>query len=266
MSKNNLIVLKIGGSVITDKKGQLEPRTETISRIVEEIFDSEARDLILVHGGGSFGHPTAAQYGIKEGFKNDTQKVGFAETHHFMTVLNGLFMDALVWHHVPSISITPSSCIITKEGRIDKFFDEQLSALMRIGFVAVMYGDAVLDSKLGFTILSGDQLAATLAVRFNARQIILGVDVDGLFDADPKEEKNTKLYERLSLKDAKNILDTLEPPVKPDVTGGMPSKIREMLPAVEKGIPVSIMNATVPKNVLNALIGESVKGTRIMRE
>ena len=114
MNEAKPVILKIGGSAITDKTGELAAKTEIINRLAEEIKRADLDNLIIVHGGGSFGHPTAAKYGIKDGYKEDpTQKLGFAETHHVMTVLNGLVMDALIWHEIPAISIAPSSCIIT---------------------------------------------------------------------------------------------------------------------------------------------------------
>ena len=72
------MILKIGGSVITDKNGELAARTEVINRLAEEIQKAGLKNLIIVHGGGSFGHPTAQKYGIKEGLKNETQHIGFA--------------------------------------------------------------------------------------------------------------------------------------------------------------------------------------------
>src|SRR3972149_7943927 len=114
MSVSRPIILKIGGSAITDKTGELAAKTEIINRLAEEIKRADMDNLIIVHGGGSFGHPTAAKYNIKEGLKEDSQKLGFSETHHVMTVLNGLVMDALVWHNVPAVSVTPSSFIITE--------------------------------------------------------------------------------------------------------------------------------------------------------
>src|SRR3989337_3329869 len=117
MSETKPVVLKIGGSVITDKNGDLAAKTEVINRLAEEVAKANLKNLIVVHGGGSFGHPTAQKHGIKEGLKMDSQKVGFAETHHVMTVLNGLVMDALVWHNVPAVSVTPSSCVVTENGR-----------------------------------------------------------------------------------------------------------------------------------------------------
>lgn len=105
MSETKPIVLKIGGSVITDKSGELAARTEVINRISEEITKANVKKLAIIHGGGSFGHPTAQKYGIKEGLREEIQKVGFAETHHVMTVLNGLLMDSLVWHNIPAVSL-----------------------------------------------------------------------------------------------------------------------------------------------------------------
>src|SRR4030067_2259686 len=112
MSENKTIVLKIGGSVITDKNGDLAAKTEAINRLAEEVAKANVKNLIVVHGGGSFGHPTAQKHGIKEGFRYDGQRIGFAETHHVMTVLNGLVMDAFVWHEIPAGSVAPSSCWI----------------------------------------------------------------------------------------------------------------------------------------------------------
>jgi len=266
LSELKPVLLKIGGSVITDKSGELAARTKDMSRLVEEIQEANVQNLIIVHGGGSFGHPVAQKYAIKEGFKEESQKIGFAETHHVMTVLNGLFMDALIWRNVPAVSITPSSCIITKKGRIQCFEEDPLKMLLKIGFLPVMYGDAVFDTELGFTILSGDQLVSYIATRFNAERIIIGVDVDGLYDADPKVEKTAKMFRHLTLAELKTLQNKFGEPTACDVTGGMFGKIAELMPAIEQGIPATIVNATKPNYIYNALKGEKVEGTLIEKE
>jgi len=259
-------VLKIGGSIITDKTGELAARTREIDRLTEEIQRAKVQNLIVIHGGGSFGHPVAQKYRIKEGFKEERQKIGFAETHHVMTVLNGLLMDALVWHGVPAVSITPSSCIITKNGRIQNFEDESLKRFLKMGFLPVMYGDAVLDAELGFTVLSGDQLVSCIAAGLNAERIIMGVDVDGLYNDDPKANKTAKMLPHLTLSELKTLQSKLDAPSSNDVTGGMLGKITELIPAIEKGIPVQIVNGTKPDLVYKALRGEKVEGTLIEKE
>jgi isopentenyl phosphate kinase len=263
LSEAKPIILKIGGSVITDKDGELAAKTEDINRIAEEIKRADAENLIIVHGGGSFGHPTAQKYGIKDGLKDPSQKLGFAETHHVMTVLNGLIMDALVWHEIPSLSITPSSVILTENGRI-KFFDETvIRKCMQMGFVPVLYGDAVLDEKLGFTVLSGDQIVAYLAVKMKAEKIVIGVDTDGLYEADPKVDKAAKPYLKLNLEQLKKVQAKIGKAQTTDVTGGMAGKIAELIPAVEQGVNVQIVNATRNLRVLRGLTGERIEGTII---
>jgi isopentenyl phosphate kinase len=266
LSEPRLTILKIGGSVITDKGGELAARTKEIDRLAGEIQKAGVKSLIIVHGGGSFGHPSAQRYAIKDGLKEDSQKIGFSETHHVMTVLNGLFMDSLIWHDVPAVSVTPSSCIITENGRIKYFEDASVKALLKLGFVPVLYGDAVMDVKLGFTILSGDQLVSSLAMRFNAERIVFGVDVDGLYDTDPKVEKTARMHRHLRPEELKELQSRLCKPTACDVTGGMFGKVVELLPAVERGIPVTMVNASKPGYVCKVLEGKAVEGTVIKRE
>jgi isopentenyl phosphate kinase len=259
-------ILKIGGSVITDKNGELAARTQEINRLAEEIQKADTRNLAIVHGGGSFGHPPAQRYAIKDGFKQESQKIGFSETHHVMTMLNGLFMDSLIWQNTPAVSVTPSSCLLTENGRIKHFEDMPLKILLQMGFIPVLYGDAVFDTKLGFTILSGDQIVSALATRFNAKRIIIGVDVDGLYDADPKAEKSAKMFKHLTLEQLKELQNKLCKPTGCDVTGGMLGKITELVPAIEHEIRVDIVNATKPNLIYKALRGEQVQGTTIGKE
>ncbi len=266
LSTLKLTVLKIGGSVITDKSGEPVPRMQEVNRLAEEIKNANIQNLIIVHGGGSFGHPSAQKYSIKEGFKNESQRIGFAETHYAMTLLNGFFMDALILRDVPAVSIMPSSCVLTKKGRIQCFEETPLKMMLKLRFLPVMYGDVVLDSELGFTVLSGDQIAVYVATKFNAERIIMGVDVDGLYEADPKVKKNAKIFKHLKLKELRELLNQLNKPNACDVTGGMYGKITELFLAAEQGIPVMIVNATKPNNIYKVLKGEKVEGTLIEKE
>ena len=201
---------------------------------------------------------------LKTGYKEDPiQKLGFAETHHVMTVLNGLVMDALIWHEIPAISIAPSSCVLTDNGKI-RFFDETVLKVMeKMLFKPVLYGDAVLDDKLGFTILSGDQLVVYLAIRYKASKIVVGVDTDGLFDCDPKTNPNAKPYKHLTLAELKQLQPKLGKASVTDVTGGMAGKIAELIPAIEQGIHVTITGANKGLSIYRALTDQSVLGTEI---
>jgi isopentenyl phosphate kinase len=252
--------------VITRKEKALTANAEAIRRLAKEISQAETSCLVLVHGGGSFGHPLAKRYAIKEGFKGDASQVlGFCETHQVMVALNKLVVDALIQHNIPAVAVSPSSCVITKSSRIHVMMEEPLKKLLQTGFVPVLYGDAVVDLDLGFTILSGDQLVAYLAMRLNATRIIIGVDVDGLFTSDPKVDSKAHLVNHITLPELKEMQKRIKESRVTDVTGGMLGKIAELLPPVERGIPSLIVNAAKPKNVYKALKGERVVGTFLER-
>jgi len=189
--------------------------------------------------------------------------MGFSKTHQAMTKLNKLIVDSLINHNIPVVEVQPSSCMVTKSGRIQSMEERPLTKMLGMGFVPVLYGDAVLDLETGFAILSGDQLVSSLAIRFNADRIIIGVDVDGLYTADPKIDPSAHLIQHIALKELKNLQHKIEGSKATDVTGGMLGKMIELMPAVERGIRTMIVNATKPNMVYKALKNEKVVGTII---
>jgi isopentenyl phosphate kinase len=257
------IVLKLGGSVITDKNKPATAKLEAIERLADEIFQAKVSSLILVHGGGSFGHPVAKKYKLTEGYGDPSQVTGFSETHRAMTQLNGLVMEALINRDVNAVVVQPSSCVVTKSGRIQTIELKPIRRMLDMGIVPVLYGDAVLDSEKGFAILSGDQLVSSLAIHFGAQRIIMGGDVDGIYTADPKTSTSAKLIKRVTLEELKTQKHDIEGAKSTDVTGGMLGKMHELIPAIEQNIETLIVNATKPLRVYKALRGEKVKCTVI---
>ena len=177
-----------------------------------------------------------------------------------------LIIDAFVRQNLPVVTVQPSACITTKGGRIHHFDVTAIQHSLRLGFIPVLYGDAVLDFDVGFTILSGDQLTAELAAIFNAEKTVIAVDVDGLFTDDPKVNPNAKLIHQISLEELNGLLDSIDEAKTVDVTKGMRGKITELLPAVERGIQIDLVNARMAGRLYKALKGEKVTGTKITRE
>ena len=50
-----MILIKLGGSIITNKKKPLSPRKKSIDKIVRALKKID-EPIIVVHGGGSYGH------------------------------------------------------------------------------------------------------------------------------------------------------------------------------------------------------------------
>jgi isopentenyl phosphate kinase len=258
-------VLKLGGSVITDKEKKLTPNLSAIERLTKEISRANVSPLVLVHGGGSFGHPVAEQYGLNKGYNDSSQIMGFSITHQAMTKLNKLIVGSLINHNIPAVEVQPSSCVVTKAGRIQTMEQRPMRKMLEMGFVPVLYGDTIFDSETGFDILSGDQIVSSLAINLNARRIVVGVDVDGLYTGDPKTDSGARLIWHVTLEELKNLEHQIEGSKVTDVTGGMLGKMFELKPAVEHGIQTMIVNATEPNRVYKALKGEKVVGTVIER-
>jgi len=181
-----------------------------------------------------------------------------------MVSLNSLLVDTFLEKNLPTISVQPSACIITRRGRIS-FFDKTLiSRLLHLNIIPVLYGDVVLDEEQGFSILSGDQLIANLTISFESKRMVICVDVDGLYTDDPKKNPNARLIENISSGELKIFLEKIGGSMNIDVTGGMYGKISEIKPALERGVEVDMINANKSNRLYKALTNQRIKGTKII--
>ena len=221
----DLIVLKVGGSVITDKKSE-KPKAnlKNINRIAEEISEAYASgkfDLILVHGAGSYGHQIVKKTGIDKGIKNDEQRVAFAETQRLQNDLNSIVTKALIKNDVPAMPLQASAHAIMRAGRLVKFDLEATRGFLRSGLVPVFYGVPAFDTEQACSILSGDQITPYVAKELYARKIIHGTNVDGIFTADPNKDKSAKLIPLIREENFEKISSWMSGSSAVDVTGGV---------------------------------------------
>ena len=244
--------------MVTHKDEYMSAHTENIKRIAKEIAEAGSYPLIIVHGGGSFGHPVAKKHRIAEGMVDKSQIFGFSETHQAMVKLNEIIVDILLKADVPAFAISPSSMLYTKGKRLNELDTSIVKEYIELGMVPVLYGDAVLDSEQTFAILSGDQLIAQLSNDLGADRIIFASDVDGIFSDNPKLNPDAKLLKKVSVGNIEaNVGDTTHT----DVTGGMQGKLSEAAEAVKGGADVIMVNAFEAGRVKAAIRGEKVIGT-----
>lgn len=254
-----LVILKLGGSLITDKSRPFALRRDALLRLGGELKRTWPKPLILVHGGGSYAHPVAKRYRVVEGYRSPEHLKGFVETAHVVRRLNGEVVETLVEAGLPSIGIPASTVMVTRRGRIETCNLDSFFSALEIGVTPVTCGDAVFDRELKFTILSGDAIAAYLAVRLRARRLIYAADVDGVYVRD-RASGEVRLAEKLSPG------MPIEPMGEPgaDVTGGIVGKLEEGFRAAEKGVEVLVVNGLVEGRVEAAVKGEPVKGTLLV--
>jgi isopentenyl phosphate kinase len=245
-------ILKIGGSILTDKSRELAARPLEISRIAREI-SSQPDDLVLVHGAGSFGHIPARKYRLSQEFNLE----GLRVTHNSVARLCEQVVQALGQAGVQSLPVHPLSCIQLHNGRIESFFLKPIKLMLERGIVPVLHGDVAMDLARGAAIVSGDQLVTYLATALRAEVVAVGSNVDGVLVLG-------KPLQSISRMDLPEFLSTIGGSAGVDVTGGMRGKLLELLDLADIGIESVIFNAGIEGNIVQALKGEIV-GTRIRR-
>jgi len=245
-------VLKIGGSILTDKTKPAAARPAQIQRVAEEIASS-VEDLVLVHGAGSFGHIPAKRYGLPQNFSPE----GLRVTHNSVVKLNDLVVEALGKAGASPMPVHPFSCTLLRDGRIEGFALEPVKEMIRDGLLPVLHGDVAMDITRKVGIVSGDQLVAYLARALRAKIVAVGTNVDGvLISGRPLKD--------LTRKDLPSLEKEIGDSLGVDVTGGMRGKLLELLDLADEGIESVIFNAAKEGNIAAALQGESA-GTKVRR-
>ena len=79
-----LLVLKLGGSLITDKSKPYSLRADVLKKAAAEVAGS-LRDgiidkLVIVHGVGSYGHPPVIEHKLYKGFIDPSQLLPLSKT------------------------------------------------------------------------------------------------------------------------------------------------------------------------------------------
>lgn len=229
-----IVLLKLGGSVITDKSGSDTVDHARLAALAGEIARRSNLRLVLVHGAGSCGHPEAARYHIQDGV-GQANKEGIAVTHEAVAGLNRAVVAALREHGVDAVGIHPLAGCRADNGHLISCEHLPIAQLVRLGITPVLHGDVVMDKSRGACIISGDQIIRYLAVALGAARVGLATDVPGVLDKGAVVPVITRdMVGRLTIGCSENT----------DVTGGMKGKITELLGLAEEGIESHIFHVS----------------------
>jgi isopentenyl phosphate kinase len=260
-----LIFIKLGGSVITDKDTADTADLIRIKAISEEIAAAikDRPDLALVigHGSGSFGHHAAHKFGTREGISTSSDWQGFTEVALKARELNQIVVDQLQAAGINAISFSPFSGIRAENRIIQSWDVSNLETCLQKSLIPVIYGDVILDNQLGGTILSTEELFSWLALKLQPSSVLLAGLEEGVWADFPTCDK---LLSEICPRDFSAKDSTLQASKSTDVTGGMRSKVQAMIELVEllPTLQVQIFSGKDPGNVYSALMGNQ-EGTWI---
>ncbi|HAV15537.1 MAG TPA: hypothetical protein DCX25_04365 [Candidatus Pacebacteria bacterium] len=267
MKKKNVVLIKLGGSIITNKDIPMSLRQDALDRLVHEIVRArqEQKDTLFVvgHGQGSFAHVPAVKYQTMQGFVNDESPMGMAIVQDSAAQLNRIVVRAFLQQGVPAVSLYPSNSLVTNARKPVAYFTDVFEQYLRLGMFPVTGGDVIADEKQGCTIWSTEEVLSFFAQQFvkkgwHITGIFHIVEVDGVYDL------NKRLVSRITYKNWPKIKQAITCTKGFDVTGGMGLKVEESLALAKLGIPSNILSGLVKDNVYNALVGKQWKGTEIL--
>jgi isopentenyl phosphate kinase len=265
MKKPELIFLKLGGSLITDKSKLHTVRLQVLQRLTKEIAQAVNANpdlkVILGHGSGSFGHVPAKKHHTVEGLFTPEDKAGFLEVQREAHELHDIFMRESSAAGLRVLSFPPSACVVSQDRRILKWDIEAIRKALQLGMIPVVYGDATLDTKLNGTILSTEVLFSYLGEKLRPARILLaGVD-EGVYSDYPN---NVQLIPVMTPDSFTRIGNRVTSSQHTDVTGGMESKVKIMIDMVKAHpkLLVSIFNGQIKDNVFKGICG-NLPGTTI---
>lgn len=254
-------LVKLGGSVITDKSKLRTFRRSSCDRLAAEM-SSVGGSLAIVHGAGSFGHIEAKKHSLHRGFKNDSQIRHVAAVQRDVRELNLKVLGSLISKGIKAVSIPPAAAATFKGGVIRSFEPGTFKQVFELSLTPVSFGDVVPDESMGFSICSGDLMMEVLAKSFSPELVIFCADVDGVFDRDPKRSAKARLIPELNRSALAELKRTEAK--NADVTGSIHGKIERMLAIAQYCEKCMIVNGNVPGRLKKALRGEQVMSTVVL--
>ena len=255
-----MLLVKLGGSVLTDKSRLRTARVTAMARLAKELAGL-GDDLIVVHGAGSFGHVLAKRYRL-DGPVSPAKARRAAVVQRDVRALDDLLVGALLRAGLAPVALPPSAVLSLDDGRVASFDLPPFQDYVRAGFTPVTFGDVVRDRTRGVAVCSGDVLMLELAKAFRPACVVFAADVDGIYTADPHKHREARLLLSVAEEDLRLI--DFGPAKGPDVTGGMAAKVRRMLEIASHADECLIVNGNVKNRVRDALRGRIVVGTRVV--
>ncbi|HJT10907.1 MAG TPA: isopentenyl phosphate kinase [Candidatus Nitrosotalea sp.] len=246
-----MILIKLGGSIITNKQKPLTANISAIKKIAAQLKKVK-EPYMVIHGGGSFGHYWSVKYDMHT--KPDSYNIkGVAVVKNSMVELNKLVLQTFLQSNLYPYCLPPTDFIFGNKPIIKK--SREITKIAKTGLIPISYGDVMWFGKNKFYILSGDRIMGMLTRILKPRLAIFVTNVDGVYS----DIKNKKLIREITT-EKPTITD-----VKMDVTGGMKRKIDEAIDMSKNNTDVFFVNGKMPQRITDAMKGKKFEGTLFRR-
>ncbi len=217
-----------------------------MSALSEEIASSDQK-VVVVHGGGSFGHVVARQHGISSD-ASEAPAVGVAQTRGAMYELDRMICKTMMEYKLNPYPFSPFDAV-SRAGKLP--VANWLRGLLKEGLTPVTFGDVTL-TPAGFKVLSGDVIVQELSKILAPERSVFALDVDGVYEENSRviiPELTPSKIRRMSVPDAD------------DATGGMKLKLDVAARIAAGGTKVCFVSGYRRNEFSKALRGMDFYGT-----
>lgn len=251
ISKVKRVIIKIGSSVLTDKKGNLSE--SVFDFIAGEISKIKSRNIeVIVVSSGA----------IASGMK----KLHLSRKPTEISMKQAIAacgQSTLIWHYERAFSLfglIVAQILITHDGLTDRkrFLNARktITTLLEMGIIPVINENdtvAVEEIMLG----DNDNLAALVTSLVEADLLILLTDTEGLYNKDPRKNHDAEF---ISLIDqiGEEIESVAGDTLGRTTTGGMKTKIQAARTAAAFGVPTIIANGKAEATLSDIFEGRDV--------
>ena len=246
-----MLLIKLGGSIITNKNKPLSPKKKAIDKIVKSLKKID-EDFVIVHGGGSYGHYWSVKYDMHTKPKKYDLR-GVSIVKNSMIELNKIILDSFIKNKLNPYCLPPTDFVIGNKPNKKKILE--IKKIAKSGLIPVTFGDALWYGNKKSYILSGDKIMSMLAKILKPQLSIFVLNEDGIY-SDMKTKNLVYEYKNEKIPIKK---------IQMDVTGGMTRKVTEASNISKMGLKVFFVNGNKPERIVNAIKGKKFEGTLFRR-
>jgi isopentenyl phosphate kinase len=247
-----LTLIKLGGSVVTFKEKPLAANIDAIDGISRALTQLDV-PIIIVHGGGSFGHYWSVKYDMHT--KSDNYDIhGVSIVHESMIALNQIIVNSMIRVGLNPYGMPPSALMTGHKPIVAKI--KHIYAMAQSKVIPITFGDIVYVGGTKYSILSGDALMTILARALRPLKIIFATNVDGVY----KNSVSRELVNEIQIEDKNKSIEFFKTSGT-DATGGMQRKVTEAFKIASHGMDVVMINGLMPERIVEAAEGTLKVGT-----
>lgn len=250
------IVVKVGTSTLAHSTGRMNIfLVEELCKVLSDLKNI-GHEVILVSSGAigmGMGKLNIKKRPDDIPTKQAAAAVGQCE---LMYTYDRLFSQ---YNHTTAQVLVTGSDMKSEERH--RNFENTLNRLLELNALPIINeNDTVATEEI--VIGDNDTLAAIVSVSVKADLLVLLSDIDGLYTADPRRDKNATLLSRIESL-TPEIMALGEGKGSSLGTGGMKTKLHAAEIATNEGIDMVIANGADPLNLYGIVKGEQI-GTRFV--